>query len=55
MGRNIILACGHPEGLATLARDELTAWCPVCEIRVEVSKTGEPTALNPEFLPGSAA
>jgi hypothetical protein len=45
-GRNITLACGHPEGLATLHRpgyeddqEPLTAWCPVCEADVDVSKT----------------
>lgn len=34
--RNIALACGHEEGLATLAHDRQTAWCPVCEARVDV-------------------
>ena len=37
-GRNIVLACGHPEGLATLHRGEVTAWCPVCAADVEVVK-----------------
>ena len=36
LSRNIALACEHPEGLATLHRDEKTAWCPVCEANVEV-------------------
>lgn len=40
-GRNIVLACGHPEGLATLRRDEETAWCPVCEADMEVTKTDD--------------
>ena len=38
-GRNIILACGHNEAFATLALDEDTAWCPVCEAQVEVTVT----------------
>jgi hypothetical protein len=38
MSRNIALECGHPEGLATLHQDELTAWCPVCESDVSVAK-----------------
>lgn len=36
LSRNIALACGHPEGLATLHRDEQTAGCPVCEKNVRV-------------------
>lgn len=35
--RNIELACEHPEGLATLHRDEESAWCPVCEADVKVA------------------
>lgn len=38
-GRNIVLACGHPEGLARLHQDETTAWCSVCGADVEVTKT----------------
>jgi len=34
--RNIVLACGHKEGLATVDRDWQTAWCPVCEARVAI-------------------
>lgn len=41
LDRNIVLACGHREGLATLHQDEQTAWCPVCEADVEVSKIPE--------------
>lgn len=41
-GRDIALACEHPEGLATLHRDEQTAWCPVCEADVNVTKICEP-------------
>lgn len=39
--RYIFLACGHPEGLATLHQDEETAWCPVCELDVDVTKPDE--------------
>jgi hypothetical protein len=35
LDRNIALACGHDEALATLAQDQQTAWCPVCEARVD--------------------
>jgi hypothetical protein len=38
LGRDITLACGHDEALATLHRDELTAWCPLCGADVQVSK-----------------
>ena len=36
--RNIDLACGHDEALTQLAKDEQTAWCYVCEQRVEVTR-----------------
>lgn len=36
LSRDIALACGHPEALATLHRDERMAWCPVCEKSVQV-------------------
>lgn len=41
LSRNVALACGHDEALATLHRDESTAWCPLCKADVEVSKTME--------------
>lgn len=40
--RSIALACGHPEGPATLHRDERTAWCPSCEADVGVTHLSEP-------------
>jgi hypothetical protein len=46
LSRNITLACGHNEALAQLAKDEQTAWCSVCEARVEV--TVHPDAPPPE-------
>ena len=38
LSRNVTLDCGHDEALATLARNELSAWCPVCEARVKVTR-----------------
>lgn len=50
LSRNIALACGHPEGSATLHRDERTAWCPSCE--ADVSVTHLPDGASGATRPG---
>jgi hypothetical protein len=41
LSRDVTLGCGHDQALATLHRDGKTAWCPVCELDVQVTRKGQ--------------